>query len=159
MAGERFGQRARELLAAYIQTNLATHLAAVETAQALAALSIGRPSVVLRGFNPADPRDNKVEVHILKGGPKNVIDRQLFDYAVEVDFTLHAADAEPLLVQERLLQWESAWWLLTNKGATTLGGTVNGCVCTEMSMDSARSKPGQHVAIGVALAVVTIQEN
>lgn len=158
MANERFGLKAREKLAAYIDANLSTHLAAVETVLGLAALAIGRPSVVIRGFNPADPRDNKVEVYQLNGGPKNVIDRQLFDYQLEVAFTLHAADADPLLVQERLAQWEWAWWLLLSKGGSTLGGTVTGAVCTSMAQDSARVNPGRHVAIGVAPVRVTIQE-
>lgn len=158
MAGERFAMKAQEKLAAYIEANLATHLAAVEAAQSLEDDAIGRPSVVLRGFHPADPRNNRVEVYWSKGGPKNAIDRQLFVYDCEVDFTLHAADGDPIALQTRLSRWEAAWWLLMSKGASTLGGTVNGAVCMEASTDSARTKAG-HIAVLAALVTVTIQEN
>lgn len=158
MAGERFGMKAQEKLAAYIEANLATHLAAVEVAQGLADQAIGRPSVVLRGFHPADPRNNRVEVYWHEGGPRNAIDRQLFAYDCEADFTLHAADGDPLELQKRMGRWETAWWLLMSKGGSTLGGTVNGAVCMKASTDSSRTKTG-HIAVLAAMVTVTIQEN
>lgn len=159
MAGERFALKAREKLSAYIETNLPAQLAAVETAMGLDAGLLGRPSSVVRGFNPADARDNKVEVYVNGNGPKNLIDRQLFDAHLEVAFTLLAADALVVPVQERLLRWESAWWLLMDKGATTLGGTVNAALCSSFSQDTVHAPNGTQIAIGVAQVLVTIQEN
>lgn len=159
MAGERFGLKAREKLAAFIEAGLDAQLAAVEAAMSLPALEIGRLSSVIRGFNPADHQDNKVEVYVLGGGPKNLVDRQLFDFRLEVAFTLFAADAQVVPVQERLLRWEFAWWQLMNKGGTTLGSSVVGATCSSFSQDTARAPNGTQFAVGVAAVTVTVQEN
>lgn len=158
MANERFGLKAREQLAAYIAANIAAHLATVEAALALPALSLGRPAAVIRGYDPKTHIDNKVEVYVLGGGFKNAIDRQLFDYRAEVAFTLLSSDAQVLPVQERLLRWEWAWWLLMGKGGTTCGGTVVAAISPAFTQDTARAPNGNQFAVGVAPVAVTIQE-
>lgn len=158
MPGERFALKAREMLAAYIQSDLPTHLAAVEVALGLTAGIIGRPSVVLRGEDVNDPRDNKVEVYVPQGGPKNVLSRDLFDYELEVAITLFSPDADPISAEERLMRWESAWWLLMGKGGTNCNRTVVGAVCENFAMDKTRGPKGSQIAIAVAPVRVTIQE-
>jgi hypothetical protein len=157
----QFAEAAREQLALFIEAaapaGLAGALANVETAQSLAAGSLGRPLVV-RGVDPSDPRDNKVEVSVHESGTKNTIDRSLFDYHAQVVMTLFSVDSQVLTVQQRLLRWETAWWNLMSKGGSSLGGTVVAAICTSFSKDGTRLPTGAQIVVGMADILIRRQE-
>lgn len=161
MANEVFAERAVELLAAFIETNLPTRLAEVETLQSLQANELGRPGVVLRGVEPAEPRDGKVEVYAQRCGPENLNDRTVFSYALEVVFTLHSGDAQLRVVQKRMWRWISAWWRLMSKGGSTLNGTVQAALCSEVEIrdqDPRLTRDGSQRIEAVALVEIVMQE-
>lgn len=158
MPGELFAEAAREKLAAFIEAGLPAKLAEVEVERALVVGAIGRPSAVIRGSDPRDPRDNKVEVYVLRGGPAALGDRTLFNYQLEVAFTLLSSDAQILPVQTRALQWDSAFWKLLGKGGSTLGGTVNAALCRNIEHAAVSVPQGGHLAVAVAAVTLTRQE-
>lgn len=152
-----FSEAAREDLAAFLEAQFPAALAAVEAAQSLAANSLGRPkskagaNTVVRGFDPSDLSDGKVEVYVLTSKSlAQAKDRTLFQYEAEVSITLFSNDAQVLPVQTRLSRWESAWWSVMSKGATTCGNKFQSAICGDFGQDTAKGPKGGHMAMAIA---------
>lgn len=157
MAGEQYGDLAVKSLLDYFETNLATQIAAVETAQSLTAGSLPDPDDYIPAQFDSDPRPQLLQVWAVDGGPveeyATSTDRiAIYNCAVHYE-VIGDADAEAgQLMMRRVL----TAMINTLYGSRTLGGKVVSAVDTghELLADKIGDAKTRHsIQLNVAVTV------
>lgn len=154
MAGERYVERAVARLASYIESNLATELRAIETAQGLASGAIRDPVAYVPGRVPNDNRPI-VEVYETSW---NHLDhaQQLMSVSCEVLVT-HLGDADVLAGQLTLRRYATALADIIHDDPT-LGGTVAVAILLDGESDMVRGDASATRHILVQGVEIHVQE-
>jgi hypothetical protein len=140
VAGERYTEKAVSTLAAFVESNLPTALAAIETEQSLTSGTITRPVDYVSANVPEDGRSPLVEVYATDSryeDQRNSI--AVVECMVALSFA-HDADVEG----GELMRHRYVTGLLnTVRDDPTLSGGVVACVLGQMEIQASRGDDSQ----------------
>jgi formylmethanofuran dehydrogenase subunit A len=133
MAGEKYGDRAVNALATYVESNLSMYLSAVEVAQSLVTGSMTQPAAYIASMIANDPRTPVVMVDCDGGGAENWGDN-IHTYGCHVVLAF-SGDADVVAGEAKARRYMTAL-IDCIRADATLGSTVEYAEGTAQDFDA-----------------------